>query len=78
LDILRLIRVNWRDAEKGRCNEDENVVRISLKPNEAERRREQLSKNKWLQMKKEIAPKEIISYNKILQFKKNYENFSAK
>ena len=29
-------------------------------------------------MKKEIAPKEIISYNKILQFKKNYENFSAK
>jgi len=52
LDIWKLIRVNWRDAEKWRCKEDENMVHISLKPNEEERRREQFSKNKWLQIKK--------------------------
>jgi hypothetical protein len=62
LDIRKLIRVNWKDAEKGRCSEDENVVHTSLKPKETERRRE-LKKSKWLQIKEEIAQNEIISYN---------------
>jgi hypothetical protein len=51
------------------------VVHISLKPNETERRREQFSKYKWLQMKEEIAQKEIISYNKITQLIKTRRTF---
>jgi hypothetical protein len=58
--------------------EDENIVHILLKPNETERRREQFSKNKWLQIKEETAQKEIISYNKITQFKKKNRKTFAK
>jgi hypothetical protein len=76
LDIWKL-RVKRKEAGKGRCIEDDNVVHISLKRNETERWRERFSKNKWLQIMEKIAHKEVNSYNKTVQLKKQ-EHFSTK
>lgn len=67
------LRCERRDAEKGRCplcNAVENVAYMLLKCDEAKRRREQFSDNKWLYINEETARKIIISRKNITEFKK--------